>query len=414
MPLLNLKTVDWALWCLQAEYLSQCALNQSFLPSAVFEQMYEIITQARPLANMLPRWIEQNSEQGRILTALQAHSSPQSVRLEIKYSGYEQVVSDSFDRLISSLGNDDLRNVRGSTPLNWWEVVMFIMRHCMNDAAEGLPATSRQGSAFIDRVGFREDFQTDIPRFLYEEGPWKAIVEEWSVDPASAKASIVSGFSKLILRGYDAYQSPMPTELTFQDVPKRAYVYTSDSFRWRDANLFEDTTAGTREVGADQEIASSSQWTGNPTIRDRLFTVRATGRIALQGVDELIHRIEDARINDPEAQVALDELRALRDALNELIAMAEVGRDIAKVGPRFEKVYAIVENHRDGFFKAVGNGAQVGYASCLTIGVVHALATLTSVPITDGLAGTVFAAIYGKDALVSFIKGKAGKDDKKD
>jgi len=131
----------------------------------------------------------------------------------------------------------------------------------------------------------------------------------------------------------------------------------------------------------------SGSWTGTPTIRDRLVTVRNIGTVALQGVNELIQRIGDARINNPEAEVAIDELRALRDALTELINAAEQGRPI-------DQALSVVDKWR---VKAVGNMRRYAeiYALGLptAIGVTYLLeAIFSNDPVAFGVAGTLCAA----------------------
>lgn len=80
-------------------------------------------------------------------------------------------------------------------------------------------------------------------------------------------------------------------------------------------------------------------------------------------VEEVIEATEQKKLNSPEARAALDNLIALRDELNKIIAAAEAGKPVK----RFLKAASFLT-------KPVGEGIQLGIKHAVSLTLLWALA----------------------------------------
>jgi hypothetical protein len=82
---------------------------------------------------------------------------------------------------------------------------------------------------------------------------------------------------------------------------------------------------------------SSAAWTGRPSLKEQAAVVQALGPVALEAVQRLIDDEERARDNggpvDADRTIALQQLKALHQALADLIASVEHGRPLDRARP---------------------------------------------------------------------------------
>lgn len=159
------------------------------------------------------------------------------------------------------------------------------------------------------------------------------------------------------------------------------------------------------EVKGSDPVASSG-WTGRASPREQAAVIQALAPVALEAVRRLIDDEERTRDNggpvDADRAVALQQLKALHEALGELIASVEHGRPIA---PVLKRLHSIKQEAKVAVGKAaaalpvttsalIAFGSVAGIAEFFVGNVVVAIAA-------GGLAGnTLKDAMLKKDATV--------------
>jgi hypothetical protein len=153
------------------------------------------------------------------------------------------------------------------------------------------------------------------------------------------------------------------------------------------------------------EVTSSAGWTGRPSPREQAAVIQALAPVALEAVQRLIDDEARARDNggpvDADRAVALQQLKALHQALGDLIQSVEQARPL---GPVLERLQFIKQEAKVAVGKAaavlplttsalIAFGSVAGIAEFFVGNVVVAVAA-------GGLAGnTLKDAMLKKEAL---------------
>lgn len=171
-----------------------------------------------------------------------------------------------------------------------------------------------------------------------------------------------------------------------------------------------DEMGGPFEPDADNDIdisaapddpVSASSWTGRLSIEEQVTVVRQVGPIAAEFVQDLIDAIEAKRLNAPEVQDTLQQLRDLHQALGDLIKLAEAGEPLSAV-------MEVIESHKAKIADSIKNGAQVMFvAPAVACGTAFILSLLSGFPMSDNMVTALCATMMGKDALLSLAKRSA-------
>jgi hypothetical protein len=115
-------------------------------------------------------------------------------------------------------------------------------------------------------------------------------------------------------------------------------------------------------------------------------------------VRELIDAIEAKRLNDPDVQDTLAQLRELHRALGELIENAEAGKPL-------NEAFEAIEAHKDKLAETIKSGAQVMFvAPAVACGTAFILSLLSGFPMSDNMVTALCATMMGKDALITLAK----------
>jgi hypothetical protein len=150
---------------------------------------------------------------------------------------------------------------------------------------------------------------------------------------------------------------------------------------------------------------SSAAWTGRPSLKEQAAVVQALGPVALEAVQRLIDDEERARDNggpvDADRTIALQQLKALHQALADLIASVEHGRPLE---PVLGRLRAIRREAR----VAIGNAAAalpVTTSALLAFGSVVGVAEFFVGNVVVSVAAGALAGNTLKDAMLK--KGSA-------
>lgn len=172
--------------------------------------------------------------------------------------------------------------------------------------------------------------------------------------------------------------------------PRREHVW--DTFR----PLFD------RIEGKTRPPVQSSRWTGRRTPAQQAQIVLSLAPDALHGVQMLLDEQERAHHNggpiSPVEQDAIDQLKALRDALSELIALAETGQPIAQQLVRLKALKAkMFKWGTDPYGLGLGELPLVASSSVIGCGVMYLVNLLTK--------GMTEAAAIGASAMAVHAAG---------
>lgn len=113
-----------------------------------------------------------------------------------------------------------------------------------------------------------------------------------------------------------------------------AYIRkVSDQWQPRREHVWESFKPLFNRIEGRSASVSAAKWTGRRTAAQQAKIVLAIAPTAMAAVDQLIDEQQLRKHNrgpsDPEADEAIEKLRALRDAIGELIQLAENGRPLA-------------------------------------------------------------------------------------
>ena len=168
-----------------------------------------------------------------------------------------------------------------------------------------------------------------------------------------------------------------------------------------------DEMGGPFDPGANTDIdvpyapdnsVTASSWTGRLSVEEQVTVVRQVGPIAATFVQDLIEAIEAKRLNAPEVQDTLQQLRDLHRALGELIKLAEAGQPLGAV-------MEVIESHKAKIAESIKNGAQVMFvAPAVACGTAFVLSLLSGFPMSDNMVTALCATMMGKDALLTLAK----------
>lgn len=164
-----------------------------------------------------------------------------------------------------------------------------------------------------------------------------------------------------------------------------------------------DEMGGPFDPDADSDTPSgdgiaASSWTGRLSNEEQITIVKRVGPVASACVRDLIDAIEAKRLNDPEVQDTLEQLRDLHQALGELIKLAEAGKPLTQI-------MEVIEARKEKIADSIKGGAQVMLvAPAVAYGTSFVLSLLTGFPMSDNMVTGLCAAVMGKDALIALAK----------
>lgn len=149
------------------------------------------------------------------------------------------------------------------------------------------------------------------------------------------------------------------------------------------------------EVHLDpKQVISSSSWTGKKSLSEQVETIQMYAGLCLIGVGELQQAIEAKRLNEPQVQDLLTELRALHDALGTLLEAAALKQPADETWHLFEK-------HKAKILGAILQGGKLMVVAPIqSVGAAIALGGLSGIPVDS----TLLAGAYGATAATSIYQ----------
>ncbi len=237
-----------------------------------------------------------------------------------------------------------------------------------------------------DRLNTLTGEELTILKALFDRSSKKEIAYNLGVSTRTVSRRYKSILSKLRVKTLPEAISVFVQVRNYQDL----------EFRTNDiaADLFHDSSTA----------ITSSTWTGKQTPKEIRQAVIHAAPMLLEGLDALIIAVEAKRINDPDAQTALDAAKELHSALDELIRYAEAGQGLSRLNEMWgsirDKSMQLFSDH--GVFATTSPILAIGTAAMLELASGENL---------DGSAlATIWAGWLAADIAKKFGGGKTNKD----
>ena len=155
-----------------------------------------------------------------------------------------------------------------------------------------------------------------------------------------------------------------------------------------------------RVEGRTSAPISAAQWTGRRTPKQQAKIVLALAPEALEGVQQLLDDQARALHNggpvDPDREEALAALKALRDALSELIQLAETGQPLAGQLTKLRRVKnAAFKWSAETYSMTLANTPLMSSSLIWGAGVAYLVNVITKDITTAGAFGAAATAVHG-------------------